>query len=110
MNPEEFLTQKVSSSSIEKLQQLWESHKDNDVADIVVPPEIEEANERIPELHETEVGRAASRNVQLAIKCVDKISDGELKDAILKLQQEIESRENQLQQQTETGEIQAAEV
>jgi hypothetical protein len=110
MNLEEFLAQKVSSSSIEKLLQLWESQKDNDVADIVVPPEIEEANEWILELHEMEVGRAASRNVQLAIKCVDKISDSELKDAILKLQQEIESRENQLQQQTETGEIQAAEV
>jgi hypothetical protein len=55
MNPEEFLAHKVSSSSIEKLQQLWESHEDNDVADIVVPPEIEEKNEWIPELHEMEV-------------------------------------------------------
>ncbi len=50
----------MSSSSIEKLKQLWESHKDNDVADIVMPPEIKEANKWIFELHETEVGRAAS--------------------------------------------------
>ena len=92
------------------VQLFQKCHKDNDVADIVVPTEMEETNERFPELHEMEVGRGASQNVQLAIKCVDKISDGELKDAILKLQQEIESRENQLQQQTETGEIQAAEV
>jgi hypothetical protein len=53
--------------------QLWESHKDNDVADIVVLPEIEEAIGRIPELHEMEVGRATSWNMQVAIKIVDKI-------------------------------------
>lgn len=56
------------------------------MVDVVVPPEMEEANERIPELHETEVGRAASRNVQLAIKCVDKISDNELNPNGLKWQ------------------------
>ncbi len=65
----------MSSSSIGNLQQLWESHKENDVADIVVPTEMEETNERFPELHEMEVGRGASQNVQLAIKCVDTISD-----------------------------------
>ena len=65
---------------------LWEHWNDQVTEDIIFHDEDEDPDV-IPELHETEVGRAAQRNVQIAMNSVDKLSDDALASMISSLQQ-----------------------
>ena len=87
MKPEEYTSEKVSSATREKLQQLWEVHREIEIPDIIVPDEVPEPS--IPSLIETEVGQAAERKVSAAISCVDKLSNEAITNMIGKLQEVI---------------------
>jgi hypothetical protein len=93
MSPEEFAAEKVSSSTKEKLQTLLDKHINNEIADIDVPPEI--AEPAIPRLDETEVGRAAARNAELTLSCVDKLPNETLATMVRALQNALTCRREQ---------------
>jgi len=86
MPPDEYKNQKISSANRSTLITLWGHWKDQVTEDIIIHEE-EEDTDAIPELHETEVGRAAQRNVQIAMNSVDKLSDDALASMISSLQQ-----------------------
>jgi hypothetical protein len=86
MPPEDYKNQKITSANRSTLTTLWDHWKDQATEDIIIPNE-EEDTDAIPELHETELGRAAQRNVQLAINSVDKLSDDALATMIASLQE-----------------------
>lgn len=90
MPTEVFQAEKVTSATREKLVRLWERYKDTEVEDIIIPEELPEPT--VPELQATEVGRAAQRNADVALKCVDKLTDDALTNMIRKMQEELSSR------------------
>ncbi len=63
MPTNEYNTQKVSSATRDTLIQLWESYRDVDVPDIIIPAAVDQPS--IPSLQETKVGRAAERHAKL---------------------------------------------
>jgi hypothetical protein len=58
--------------------------------EIIIPEELPKPT--VPELQATEVGRAAQRNADVALKCVDKLSNEALANMIRKMQEELSSR------------------
>jgi hypothetical protein len=91
MPPDDYKNFKVSSASREALGNLWEQCKDQATEDIIVPEE-EECPHVIPDLHETELGRVAQKNAEVAVKSASKLSDEALASIISSLQEIEQSR------------------
>lgn len=91
MPPDDYKNCKVSSASRETLGNLWEHWKDQATEDVIVPDE-EECPDVIPELHETELGRVAQKNADVAVKSASKLSDEALASVISSLQEIERSR------------------
>ncbi len=90
MKPKDYTSDKVSSATREKLQQLWEVYWEIEIPDIEVLDGLPEPS--VPSLMETEVGCAAERQVSAAISCIAKLSNEATNNMIGKLQEVISTQ------------------
>ncbi len=69
---------------------MWETHKGNAIADIVLSAELPEPT--ILSQEEREAGCTAARNVEIALSCIDKFTNDVLIRMAVEIQEQLNTR------------------